>query len=235
MPGVPTGWREGKGDAVPDPLRAEIAAKADVISPWTVGRFGRLAEAARHGAQERSPDIAWCAARGIDYLPVVFPGFSWHNMNGGPLDQIPRMGGAFLWSQSQAASRAGAKMAYMAMFDEVDEGTAIFKCTNDVPARGGSDFVTYGGRAPDRYLRLTRCGSPDDPRSDSRGFTDAGVREWDYWGKDAQETVAPAPSRPLASPPDAADQPEAGCRDAIRRPQDPLFGYVPVDGAGAYP
>jgi hypothetical protein len=39
------------------------------------------------------------------------------------------------------------------MFDEVDEGTAIFKCTNDPPV-GESQFVTYEGLPSDFYLRL---------------------------------------------------------------------------------
>jgi hypothetical protein len=44
------------------------------------------------------------------------------------------------------------------MFDEVDEGTAIFKCTNDVPA-GDTKFVTYEGLPSDFYLRLTGAGA----------------------------------------------------------------------------
>ena len=40
------------------------------------------------------------------------------------------------------------------MFDEIDEGTAIFKCTSDPPT-GASKFQTYEGLPPDHYLRLT--------------------------------------------------------------------------------
>ena len=79
-------------------------------------------------------------------------------MNGKALDQIPRRKGAFLWSQFAAAKRAGARMIYVAMFDEVDEATAIFKCTNDVPPAGKSAFVTYEGLPSDHYLRLTGQG-----------------------------------------------------------------------------
>lgn len=43
-------------------------------------------------------------------------------------------------------------MAYVAMFDEVDEGTAIFKCTNHPPV---GRFCTYEGYPSDFYLRLT--------------------------------------------------------------------------------
>jgi hypothetical protein len=109
----------------------------------------------RHEEKFHAPDLAWCRAHQLDYLPVVFPGFSWHNMNGKPLDQIPRRQGEFLWAQFAAAQRAGAKMIYVAMFDEVDEATAIFKCTNDVPPPGESAFVTYEGLPSDHYLHLT--------------------------------------------------------------------------------
>ncbi len=44
-------------------------------------------------------------------------------------------------------------MVYQAMFDEVDEGTAIFKCTNDVPV-GESKFADFEGLPSDFYLKL---------------------------------------------------------------------------------
>ena len=90
---------------------------------------------------------------------MLFPGFSWHNMHGGLLDQIPRRKGEFLWSQFQAAARAEVKMAYVAMFDEVDEGTAIFKCTNDVPLGEPAKFLTLDGLPSDHYLRLVGKGA----------------------------------------------------------------------------
>ena len=40
------------------------------------------------------------------------------------------------------------------MFDEIDEGTAIFKCANEVPV-GESPFLSYEGVPSDRYLWLT--------------------------------------------------------------------------------
>ena len=61
-------------------------------------------------------------------MPVVFPGFSWHNMNpAAPFNRIPRRGGRFYWRQVGRALQAGNTMLYGAMFDEVDEGTAMFK------------------------------------------------------------------------------------------------------------
>lgn len=154
MLGVPTYWRELHRDAVKDPALHDVLRKADVVSPWTVGRFATPAQAASHGEKVIAPDLAWCEKEGVDYLPVVFPGFSWHHMNGKPLNEIPRLKGEFLWSQFAAAKRAGASSVYVAMFDEVDEATAIFKCVNDPPGA----FVTYEGLPSDFYLKLTGDG-----------------------------------------------------------------------------
>ena len=158
MLGVPTGWRTFDRDSVKDAALHEVIAKAHIVSPWTIGRYHTIALAARHGRVRLEPDITWCKARGKEYLPVVFPGFSWHNMRPrSPLDQIPRLGGRFLWKQFVEAKRAGATMIYQAMFDEIDEGTAIFKCTNDPPV-GASRFVTYEGLPTDHYLWLVGMG-----------------------------------------------------------------------------
>jgi hypothetical protein len=159
MLGVPTGWRELNRDSVRDPALHDVMQRADVISPWTVGRYRDPIEAKRHGEKTWQPDIAWCAERKIDFLPVAFPGFSWFNMFGKQFDAIPRRRGDFFWSQFVAARRAGATMVYVAMFDEVDEGTAIFKCTNDVPGGEGTRFLSYEGLPGDFYLRLTGAGA----------------------------------------------------------------------------
>ena len=159
MLGVPTGWREQKRDAVKDPALHEMLKLADVISPWTPGRYKNPQEVARHGETFWQPDVAWCREQSLDYLPVVFPGFSWHNLKPtSALNQIPRLKGEFLWSQFVAAKRAGAGMIYVAMFDEVDEGTAIFKCSNQPPI-GAAPFVTFEGLPSDYYLWLTGEGA----------------------------------------------------------------------------
>lgn len=158
MLGVPTGWRTFDRDSVRDRALHEVILKAHIVSPWTIGRYHTLALAARHRRERLEPDIAWCKAHGKDYLPVVFPGFSWHNMRPrARLGQIPRLGGRFLWKQFVEARRAGATMVYQAMFDEMDEGTAIFKCTNDPPV-GDSRFLTYENLPTDHYLWLVGMG-----------------------------------------------------------------------------
>jgi hypothetical protein len=158
MLGVPSGWRTQTRDTISDPALLELAQLADVISPWTPGRYRTPETAAAHAATIWQPDLAWCQERKIDFLPVAFPGFSWHNMKPpAPLNAIPRLQGRFFWSQITAAKRAGADMLYVAMFDEVDEGTAIFKVTNSPPVGPGEgvQFATYEGLPSDHYLRLT--------------------------------------------------------------------------------
>jgi hypothetical protein len=156
--GLPTGWRTLSRDAVSDPALHATLLKADVICPWTVGRYDSPRTAKQHAREWWQPDLAWCREHGKEYLPVAFPGFSWHNLRPREkLDEIPRRKGEFLWRQYTEATAAGATMMYQAMFDEMDEGTAIFKCTNDPPI-GDSPFLTYEGLPSDHYLWLTGQG-----------------------------------------------------------------------------
>ncbi len=53
----------------------------------------------------------------------------YHSPNPHPLNAIPRRCGRFFWHQVANVVGAGATMMYGAMFDEVDEGTALFKVT----------------------------------------------------------------------------------------------------------
>lgn len=159
MLGVPNYFRDLRADTKPDPYLHEIMARADVIMPWMVGRFSATlyGEMNRYAAQVTA-DQAWCAARKLDYVPCVYPGFSWHNLTKGrdPHDAIPRLKGRFYWGLMTTAIESGAKMLYVAMFDEIDEATAIFKCTNQPPTnQPPAKFLTYEGLPSDHYLWLT--------------------------------------------------------------------------------
>jgi hypothetical protein len=93
-------------------------------------------------------------------MPVIFPGFSWHNLRRTAKEnQIPRLRGEFLWRQAYNAKTAGAKVLKIAMFDEVNEGTAIFKAAShriDAPDQGyWLTLDADGAELPgDWYLKL---------------------------------------------------------------------------------
>jgi hypothetical protein len=53
---------------------------------------------------------------------------------------IPRLSGRFYWQQISTAINAGATMLYVALFDEVNEGTAIFKCCDNPPVSDVAKF-----------------------------------------------------------------------------------------------
>jgi hypothetical protein len=156
--GVPAHWRTLDGDSKTDAAWAPVYRSFDVLSPWTVGRFADDAGADAYRAR-LVDDLAAVTAAGKRLMPVVFPGFSWHNLDGGASNQIPRRGGAFYWRQVWDAVGAGATMLKTAMFDEVDEGTAMFKlapAAAELPA--GVSLVPLdadGAALPsDFYLRL---------------------------------------------------------------------------------
>jgi hypothetical protein len=158
--GVPSRWRDRGRDSLQDRRWERIYRSFDVISPWTVGRFRDRASTDRFYRQEAGKDIAEARAHGMDYLPVVFPGFSWHHLKEGrPFNQIPRRGGRFYWRQVQNAVSRGCTMLYGAMFDEVDEGTAFFKVAATAQqAPADAPFVTldadHEALPSDWYLRL---------------------------------------------------------------------------------
>lgn len=161
MIGVPHWWRE----AQPKPPETredfeKVLKAADIIQPWAVGSFGSPEAATRNAEEKWVPDLAWCKANGSEFMPVVFPGFSWNNLKpGSQFNQIPRLGGRFLWQQFLEAKKLDLPMVYVAMFDEVDEATAIFKVTNAIPPDGKSKFLTLEGLPSDHYLKLVGQGT----------------------------------------------------------------------------
>lgn len=153
MGGVPTNWRTQGGGW------SAAYYMYDVIQPWTVGRFADNAGADNYYNNTANADLADARAHGVDFMPVVFPGFSWHNLNGGPVNQIPRRGGDFYWHQVYDAVKAGNTTIYGAMFDEYDEGTVMNKAAPtqaDVPSTPHYVTLDVDGIKlnPDWYLRL---------------------------------------------------------------------------------
>lgn len=155
--GVPAGWRTGTGDSHPG---YENVYKAfNMLSPWSVGRYRNLAEADNFKNDKLSPDLAYCNANGLDYQPVIFPGFAWSNWNGGSRNLIPRSKGEFFWRQLYNIKSLGINTAYIAMFDEYDEATVIAKMADSYFSVPDNQYFlttsadgTYIGA--DFYLRL---------------------------------------------------------------------------------
>ncbi|HEY2588912.1 MAG TPA: glycoside hydrolase family 71/99-like protein [Tepidisphaeraceae bacterium] len=153
--GIDPYWRTLRGGSMPDPAWAKIYRSFDAISPWDAGRYRDDASMDRIRKAVWEPDLAELKPVGIGYLPTAFPGFSWDNLRGTPpgTTMIPRRKGEFYWRQFAIFRELNIRTVFVGMFDEVNEGTAIYKVANDTPV--GKYFVTYEGLPSDYYLRLT--------------------------------------------------------------------------------
>lgn len=153
--GVDPHWRTLRGECRPDPAWSDVYRSFDAISPWNAGRFRDDAGMDRHRKEVWEPDLAALKDSGIGYIPTAFPSFSWDNLQQTPpgTSLIPRRKGAFYWRQFAIFRALNIRTVFVGMFDEVDEGTAIYKVSNQTPV--GKHFVTYEGLPPDWYLRLT--------------------------------------------------------------------------------
>jgi hypothetical protein len=147
-------WRDN-----PDPEWGRFYRRFDAYVPWNVGNYRVESGVKRAGTGSWPKDRRECESHGQVWIPVVYPGFSWDNLMQKPpgSTNIPRRGGRFLWDQFAQLAKMKAKTVYVAMFDEVDEGTAIFKVTSDPPVQ--AHFVGYEGLPSDWYLRLVGEGA----------------------------------------------------------------------------
>ena len=176
MLGIPIQWRSQGAEYL------EIYKKADILSPWSVGRFKNIDHAKDYARTTFVEDTKWCKENGLEFMPVSYPGFGWANLKGRK-SFISREDGRFLWAQHHALMKNGATMIYQAMFDELDESTQIYKVT-DTPPVGKSKFDTYEGLPSDHYLwqvgqasRMLRGEIPLTDRVPSReGYPEANKR-----------------------------------------------------------
>jgi hypothetical protein len=152
--GCPWYWRKES-----DPEWARAFRRLDVISPWNVGNYTTVDGRKYASTGSWKGDMNEAKAAGMTFMPVIYPGFGWMNLQGpsGSGQGIPRLGGEVYWRQFTTAADLGVEMAYVAMFDEVDEATAIFKVDNSPPTQ--ARFETFEGLPSDWYLRLTGEGS----------------------------------------------------------------------------
>ncbi|MGG4045062.1 carbohydrate-binding protein [Paenibacillus favisporus] len=155
--GVPTYWRTGNRDSKPDFMN--VYKSLDMISPWSVARFGTLQGADDFKNDTLGPDFTFTQQNGIAYQPVIWPGSAWSNMTGGPRNENPRLHGDFMWKQAYNVKSTGIQTGYIAMFDEYDEGTAIAKMAeNSSMIPTNQYFLTLDADgvsvSSDFYLRL---------------------------------------------------------------------------------
>jgi hypothetical protein len=171
--GTPARWRTLRSDAARDPGWTAAYKTMDVVQPWTVGRYRSVQQVDDWRRDVLDPDLAELRRNGQLYMPVIFPGFSWFNLNrDAPKNAIPRRSGEFLWRQAYQARAAGATSLKIAMFDEVNESTSMFKVASrrkDAPDQGFWLTLDADGRElpTDWYLRLageiTRAFHDDRP------------------------------------------------------------------------
>jgi hypothetical protein len=148
------GWRK-----IADPEWQKMVRRFKVWSPWNVGNRRFDAQGVQHAnTRTWAEDKQACDRSGTFWLPVVYAGFSWNNLKGKPWESttFPRRKGNFLWEQFHELSKMGVDTVYLAMFDEMDEGTAILKVTNTPPVQ--ARFLTYEGMPSDWYMRLVGLG-----------------------------------------------------------------------------
>jgi hypothetical protein len=153
--GVDPYWRTLRGESRPDAAWAAVYRSFDAISPWDAGRYRDDASMDRIRKQVWEADLAELKNSGKGYMPTAFPGFSWDNLRRTPPGRtmIPRRKGEFYWRQFAIFRELGIRTVFVGMFDEVDEGTAIYKVADKTPV--GNYFVTYEGLPGDWYLKLT--------------------------------------------------------------------------------
>lgn len=162
MLGVPYYWRTLGADTEKSTTLHDLIKKCDIVMPWAVGRFSSQG----YNSRNVYDDLQWCKTNKVTYVPLVFPGFSWANMHKDPTIYyaIPRLKGDFLWQQIAGAKEAGAQSLYIAMFDEIDEGTAIFKTAleKNTPLNGNAGLRFVGienDLSSDYYLWLAGQGT----------------------------------------------------------------------------
>lgn len=148
-------WRHN-----PDPAWQALYRRLDGYAPWNVANYS----SDEHGVKHASTAYWAEDQREFEHgqrlwIPVIYPGFNWDNLKGKPHGEsdIPRRGGQFLWEQFNGLAPLKPQSVFVAMFDEVDEGTAIFKVTNNPPTQ--AHFVGFEGMPADWYLRLVGAGS----------------------------------------------------------------------------
>jgi hypothetical protein len=141
--GVPYYWLTSNQDSKPGYL--PVYNQFNAVSPWAVGRFPDNATFDSKYTTVIVPDKQYTDSHNMGYAPVIFPGFSWSNLMKNPsiINQIPRAGGGFFNHQAQRHLTLKPSWIYLAMFDEVNEGTALYKVVSQKSQTPTNAAFTY--------------------------------------------------------------------------------------------
>lgn len=115
--GVQQAWRSEMSS---NPDYYNVYIQADVIQPWTVGAYDNDNYQGFYTGTT-VPDKALTDQLGIGYSPVVLPGSSDRNRNGGTGSFGNRYSGAFYEAQLKNVLQIKPKFVFGAMFDEFPE------------------------------------------------------------------------------------------------------------------
>jgi len=154
--GVPYWWRQGINNSKANWLSTYL--KFDMVQPWSVGVYASALELLNNHVKMHIDDKKLCDQYNVLYQRVIFPGFAWSNWNGGKFNMIPRAAGDLFWAQAYWTKKLGVS-AFIAMFDEYDESTAIAKAAENASMSPVSQkFLTLDADgkniSSDFYLRV---------------------------------------------------------------------------------
>ena len=226
--GTPSYWRtddtnpdgvSGTRDALRGFRAAGVYDTADMLIPWSTGRFNNQAGAVNYYRRNVvADDLIYCKEKKLRYAPVLQMGFDfslWINKPEKRFNEIPRLAGEFFNTQAKEALALNIKSAFVGMFDECDEATNLTKSASDsseVPLY--SKFVTYSSDgifvSNDYYLRLTgkfqqvlrEGGTADDWQKAFDGVKKSIGPV--LWRSGFEEGMDPIPDQPLPNTDDYA-------------------------------
>lgn len=175
---------------------------ANMVGDWCVGGFSGISGADGWKTNVYARNQAWCQANGVAYQPVIMAGSTGFNRFAAWGDN-PRLHGDLMWEEFKNLSSLGLTSPYVAMWDEVSEGTQLIKTAEDssmTPTRGW--FQTLDADrihvSSDFYLKLTGAGSamlkgyiPATPAQPVPFMTPPAVWQSGFEGADPQSSPTP--------------------------------------------
>ncbi|KXN82314.1 Serine/threonine-protein kinase HT1 [Leucoagaricus sp. SymC.cos] len=159
---VPTYWRTSEVDADPNPEFVDVwLDELDAICPDISTNNGERMKADMEFIRKRLEG----GHKTVDYIPLVFPGFSRHNQSSGSdkWNEFKRDGGRELWKEIFNVSKLGVRTMYGVSWDDYCSGDALLPVVpqkNLLPQSNKCKFMALdedGYDLPsDWYMRI--CG-----------------------------------------------------------------------------